>query len=75
MTIEQEMQKAVEKAIAPLFKEFEKMREEINGQKPLIGTAEKARLEGVTPETIRRRCRSGKMKFAKRSGNQFMFHG
>ena len=74
MTIETEIKAAVERAVEPITKELRSLREMLEEKKPLIGTKEKARLLGVTEETVRRRVRCGDLKCAERNGTRMMFH-
>lgn len=67
------IRKAVHQAIEPLVEQIADLQQQIKDQQPMLDVRQKAKLLGVTPETIRRKVRSGELRCDKRIGNRMLF--
>lgn len=67
-----EITKAVTEAMKPLVHKIDMLERKLVSEKPLIDSRCKARQLGVTPETVRKMVREGRLK-CRRNGNRMMF--
>lgn len=68
-----EIKEAMNEALKPLVDKIAKLERRLSTDTPLIDVKTKAKLLGVTPETVRRRVRDGLLKCHSRNGNRMMF--